>query len=162
MSWCPSWRKKLVYEKKLNKHVSEEVFTFPEVKPGSVIEYKYTTSGADLTDWYFQRSIPVKFSRYVIDFPTEFEVYCQPIGSLPVETKRETKSQHYVTRYTMKDIPALRDEPFISCETDYLQRLEPRLIAVNTPLRRINLVPSWPQVIKDLMEDEDFGVQLKK
>lgn len=62
----------------------------------------------------------------------------------------------------MRDIPALRDEPYISCEYDYLQRLEPRLIAVNTSLRRINLVPSWPQVIKELMEDEDFGVQLKK
>ena len=154
--------KKLVYDKKINKRVSEEVFTFPEVKPGSVIEYKYTTVGAGLEDWYFQRSIPVKFSRYVIDFPTEFEIHCQAIGGLPVEIKKETKNQHYVNRYTMKDIPALRDEPFISCETDYLQRLEPRLIAVNTPLRRINLVPTWPQVIRELMEDEDFGKQLKK
>lgn len=154
--------KKLVYDKKITNRLSEEVFTFPEVKAGSVIEYKYTTTDAGLDNWYFQRSIPVKYSRYTLDFPTEFEVHCQAIGSLPVETKRETRAQNYVHRYTMRDIPALRDEPFISSETDYLQRLEPQLIAVNTPLRRINLVPTWPQVIKDLMEDEDFGLQLKK
>ena len=154
--------KKLVYEKKIDKRLSEDIFTFPEVKPGSVIEYKYEMTGAGLDEWYFQKSIPVKLSRYVIDFPTEFEIHCQPICSLPVETKRETRAQHYVNRYTMRDIPALRDEPYISCEYDYLQRLEPRLIAVNTPMRRINLVPSWPQVIRSLMEDEDFGVQLKK
>lgn len=154
--------KKLIYEKKINKRISEDVFTFPEVKAGSVIEYKYTMSGADLDDWYFQRSIPVKLSRYIINFPTEFEVHCQPICSLPVETEKETRNQNYVIKYTMRDIPALRDEPYISCENDYLQRLEPRIIAVNTTSRRINLLRSWPEVIKDLMDDEDFGVQLKK
>ena len=154
--------KKLIYEKKIDKRTSEHVFTFPEVKPGSVVEYKYNVEDADLADWYFQRSIPVKLSRYIIDFPTDFEIYCEPICSLPVERKRETRSTNYQDRYTMKDIPALRDEPYISCENDYLQRLEPRLIAVNTQMRRINLVPTWPEVIKELMEDEDFGKQLKK
>ena len=33
--------KKLVYEKKLNKKYTEKVFTFPEAKVGSVIEYKF-------------------------------------------------------------------------------------------------------------------------
>lgn len=154
--------KKLMYEKKINNRLSEEVFTFPEVKPGSIVEYKYSLENADLEQWYFQKSIPVRLSRYTIDFPTEFEIHCQTIGSLPVETKRNTKGQHYVHTYTMRDVPALRDEPYISCESDYLQRLDPQLIAVNTLERRISLVRTWPQVIKQLMEDEDFGLQLKK
>lgn len=154
--------KKLIYNKKIDSRRSEEVFTFPEAKAGSVIEYKYTITGADLDDWYFQRSIPVKFSRYIITLPNEFEVYCQQVCSLPVELKNESRGIHNVKKYTMKDIPALRDEPFISCESDYLQRVEPRIIAVNTPMRRHSFVRSWPQVIKGLMEDEDFGMQLKK
>jgi Domain of Unknown Function with PDB structure (DUF3857)/Transglutaminase-like superfamily len=154
--------KKLVYDKKINKRLSEEVFTFPEVRAGSIIEYKYTITGADLDDWYFQRSIPVKLSRYTVDFAKEFEVYCTPVCSLPVESKKDIRNQNNVNIYTMRDIPALRDEPYISCENDYLQRLEPQIIAVNTNLRRINMVPTWPQVIRNLMEDEDFGLQLKK
>jgi hypothetical protein len=46
---------KLVYEKKINKKYSEKIFTFPDVKVGSIIEYKFRHSGVGLIDWYFQR-----------------------------------------------------------------------------------------------------------
>ena len=62
----------------------------------------------------------------------------------------------------MRNIPALRDEPYISCTQDYLQRIEPRIIAFNGPYGRESLLSTWPKVIKGLMEDEDFGLQLKK
>ena len=154
--------KKLVYEKKLNKRYSEIVFTFPEVKAGSVIEYKYTLTGAGLRNWYFQRSIPVKYSRYITEFPVEFEVRSQPMTSLPYNSERKSKANRNVQTFTMENIPALRDEPYISCEDDYLQRIESRLIAYNYPTRRVNFIYTWPEIIKDLMEDEDFGVQLRK
>src|SRR5207247_1115776 len=50
-----------------------------------------------------------------------------------------------------------------SSEDDYLQRLETKLIAINlSGYPRKSLVYTWPQVIRSLMEDEDFGLQLKK
>ena len=154
--------KKLIYEKKLNKRFSEMVFTFPEVKAGSVIEYKYKLVGAGLSNWYFQKSIPVKYSRYTTDIPEEYEVFSEPITSLPYEAKRDKKGTRNIRSFSMRNIPALRDEPYISCEDDYLQRIQSRLIAYNFPTRRVSFTRSWPQVIKDLMEDEDFGLQLKK
>jgi hypothetical protein len=154
--------KKLVYEKKLNKRYSEMIFTFPEAKAGSVIEYKYTITGAGLRNWYFQRSIPVRYSRYTTQFPVEFEVHSQPLATLPYTSERKGKANHNVQTFTMENIPALRDEPFITCEDDYLQRVESRLIAYNYPTRRVNLLYTWPEVIKELMDDEDFGVQLRK
>src|SRR5205814_8734511 len=66
--------KKLIYDKKINSRHSEQVFTFPEVKSGSIIEYKYSVEASGfrgLLDWYFQKSIPVKFSQYTINFPPE-------------------------------------------------------------------------------------------
>src|SRR6476469_2747070 len=45
--------KKLIYEKKLNKKYAEKVFTFPDVRVGSIIEYKYKHRGIGLVDWYF-------------------------------------------------------------------------------------------------------------
>ena len=47
--------KKQIFEKQINKRVAEKVFTFPEVKAGSIIEYKYKKIGAGMIDWYFQR-----------------------------------------------------------------------------------------------------------
>ena len=154
--------KKLIYEKKLNKRFSQMVFTFPEVKAGSVIEYKYTLIGAGLRNWYFQKSIPVKNSRYITDIPVEYEVHSRPMTTLPYESQKNSKGNREIQTFTMHNIPALRDEPYISCEDDYLQRVESRLIAYNYPTRRVSLVYSWPQIIRELMEDEDFGVQLKK
>ncbi len=157
--------KKLLYEKKINKRISEQVFTFPEVKAGSIIEYKYTVIGADLVglnDWYFQKSIPVKFSRYTVDFPDDFELISEPLCVLPVDAVQRKKGTRDIKIFTMKNIPALRDEPFITCEDDYLQRIQTRVIAVNLPMQRVNLTRSWPGIIKELMEDEDFGQQLKK
>jgi hypothetical protein len=82
---------------------------------------------------------------------------------LPYESKVESKGNRDIKMFSMNNIPALRDEPYITCDEDYLQRLEIRLLAINFPSQpRRSLIRSWPQVIKALMEDEDFGVQLKR
>ncbi|MBD0331425.1 MAG: DUF3857 domain-containing protein [Chitinophagaceae bacterium] len=157
--------KKLIYEKKLNKRVTEEVFTLPEVKAGSVIEYKYTIETAgfgSLKNWYFQKSIPVKFSRYIIDFPEIFEVQAIPKSIFPIQKDVKKKGDRDIQTFTMIDVPALRDEPYITTEDDYVQQLQPRIVAVNTPTQRYPLDRQWPTVVKLLMEDEDFGVQLRK
>jgi hypothetical protein len=155
--------KKVIFDKKLNKRYSETAFSFPEVKVGSVIEYKYRIEGAFGRRWYFQQSIPVIKSRYIINFPDEVEMSVIPNCFLPYTSTTERKSGREVKVYTMENIPALRDEAYISCDEDYLQSLEPRVLAVNPFGRpRQSLVRSWPGIIKQLMEDEDFGVQLKK
>ncbi len=155
--------KKSFFDKKINKRISERVFTFPEVKVGSIIEYKYIRTGAGLVTWYFQRSIPVKFSRYTTDFPSEVELASIPNCVLPYDTKRDTRSTRHIITHTMTEVPALRDEPFISNEDDYLQRIETRLQAVtNTMGVRTSFTRTWPGIIKQLMEDEDFGIQLKR
>jgi hypothetical protein len=155
--------KKLIYEKPVNKRYTEQVFTFPEVKAGSIIEYKYTHTNIGLSNWYFQRSIPVKYSRYRVDFPEEIEFVSTPMCVLPVQQKSESKSRRNIKTLTMSNVPALRDEPYISCEDDYLQRIETRLIAINpASAPRRSMLATWPQVIRFLIEDEDFGVQMKK
>lgn len=156
--------KSLIYDKKIDKYYHEQVFTFPEVKAGSIIEYKWKQawSGISLEEWYFQRDVPVKYSRYRVDFPNEIELYSTPFCVLPFEQKKEGKGTRTIQTYIMKNIPALRDEPYISCDKDYLQRVEFRPMALNLPTRRENLVKTWPQEIKKLMEDEDFGIQLKR
>ena len=156
--------KKLIFDKTIDKFHSDQVFTFPEVKAGSIIEYKWTQawSGISLENWYFQRDVPVKYSRYRVDFPNEIEVYSTPLCVLPYESKKDDKSLRAIQVYSMKNIPALRDEPYISCDKDYLQRIEFRFLALNTPTRRESLIKTWPERIKTLMEDEDFGVQLKR
>lgn len=154
--------KKLVYEKKLNKKVSEKVFTFPGVKVGSIIEYKYKHTGLGLIDWYFQKSIPVKYSRYTVDFPQEIEVHTTPHCSGKYEYRRENSTTRVAHTYIMRNVPGFRDEPFIINEDYYRDRLETKVIAFPVNGVRRSQIVNWIQCIRYLMEDEDFGVQIKK
>ncbi len=154
--------KKLIYEKKLNKKYTEKVFTFPEVKVGSIIEYKFKHVRIGLIDWYFQRSIPVKFSRFTLDFPDEIDVSTTPFCSRKYEEKNESKHGRVTQSYTMIDEPGFRDEPFIINEDFYRDRLETKMVAYSVGGRRESRVVNWLRVIRYLMEDEDFGVQIKK
>jgi len=154
--------KSLIYDKKLNKKQKERVFTFPEVKVGSIIEYKYKKTGIGLIDWYFQESIPVKFSHFKLDFPQEVIVSVHPVCSRSYEEKNQTTASRYTKDYVMKNIPAFRDEQYIINEDFYKDRLETKVVALDISGRRENLAVDWIKVIEYLMQDEDFGVQLKK
>ena len=154
--------KKLTYEKKINKKYSEKVFTFPEVKVGSIIEYRFKHQGIGLIDWYFQRSIPVRYSHFVIDFPSEIEVNVIPNCSREYNQTNDEKSTRTVRTYSMSEVPGLKDEPFMLNKDFYMDHLETKVIALTVNGRRVSFVTNWIQVIKDLMQDEDFGIQLKR
>ena len=155
--------KKLIYNKEINKRFSETVFTLPDVKAGSIIEYKYTISGSDDGRWYFQQEYPVQLSKYTLNFPNELEMTLMPSCTLPYTRDVERRSGRDVQVISMRNVPGLRNEPYISCREDFLQRADARIIAINpigSPRR--SLVRSWQGIIRNLIEDDDFGVQLKK
>lgn len=157
--------KKAIYFKQINKRLGEKIFSFPEVKTGSIIEYVYKEDGTMSTgfrDWTFQKSIPVKYSRYSMSFPEELEIMFQPHCSLSFN-RVDTNDHHFNTHiFSMENIPALRDEPFITSEGDYLERIESTPVAFNSSHGRINLLKTWPRIVMNLMTDPDFGMQLTK
>lgn len=62
---------------KKNKFWSVEKITMPNVKEGSIIEYKYTIKSpytSSLPDWEFQKEIPVVYSEFTAGIP-EYYVY---------------------------------------------------------------------------------------
>ena len=158
--------KKTIVDKEVNKKIWEKIFTFPEVRTGSVIEYTYVVDGpvtSGLRNWNFQTSIPVKFSRYKVDFPQNIEIACQPHCTLPVDVRSSTYQQDDIKIFTMTNVPALRNEPYMTCEDDYRQRVESDVIAVTSSNgRRMSLNETWPEIINRLVNDEDFGQQLTK
>ncbi|MHA4842743.1 DUF3857 domain-containing protein [Flavitalea antarctica] len=154
--------KTAIYDKAINARNSHQIFTFPNVKAGSIIEYKYALRGRWPKHWYFQRDIPAMLARYTIEAPVELDVISQQFGSYQVETEHTLRGNNNIHTYSVRNLPAFRDEPFITVDDDYLQRLETSIIAVTVNGIRHDLLKTWPKVIKELMEDEDFGVQLKK
>ena len=100
----------IIFDRRIDKKRSEIAFAFPDVKPGSIIEYKYTvfSEGFSLPSWDFQESIPVRYSRCEVEIPKGIEFIADPAYSMPVENKFEEFSQTYSKTHIMRNVPACR------------------------------------------------------
>jgi hypothetical protein len=66
-----------LFDEEVNKYWGQKKITMPNIKVGSVIEYKYLIKSvryAELTEWSFQSNIPVNFSEFITHIP-EYFVY---------------------------------------------------------------------------------------
>jgi len=65
------------FEEKIDRYWNKKKITMPNVREGSIIEYRYTIRSKDvgsLRDFYFQANIPVNYARYITYIP-DFVVY---------------------------------------------------------------------------------------
>ncbi len=68
-------RNKDFIDEEVSKNWKKLKFTFPNIKPGSVIEYTYTYASPhidDFPEWFFQEEIPVNHSVYELVIPGYF------------------------------------------------------------------------------------------
>ncbi len=79
------------FKENINKFWSRKKITMPNVKEGSIIEYKYSIKTPYLStfpEWSFQQSIPVNYSEYETVIPEYYVYNVYRKGSLqPIEIK---------------------------------------------------------------------------
>jgi Transglutaminase-like superfamily. len=166
--------KEHIFEEKTSEYVYRTKFAFQSVKPGSVIEYKYELTSPnywDLKDYYFQRSIPVKYSRYNLQIPEYFHFSKESRG-LPISLTETQTNQTIninqrpltftsnVYNFVAKNLPALKSEDFIWSMKDYLTRVTFELhsfIIVGTVHETFST--TWDKVDEQLLENSSFGRQ---
>lgn len=155
-----------IYRQKINDRFSVVRIPMPDVQPGSIIEYKYTTTKkyySYLDDWYFQGELPVMHSRFsLVVMPNyEFAYRVRKSDLLPIEIKQEKNSGRIY--FGMDSIAGLRDEPYMDAEKDYLQHVEFQLSGYQgtfggTTKTRTN----WEELTRELLTHQSFGLQLNK
>lgn len=179
--------KKGVFKDKLDRNRVLRKFTFPDVKEGSIIEYEYIVKSDflfNLQPWTFQGSYPRLWSEYNVRIP-RFISYVTLMQGYLAPHIRESKdgtdyfsisasngasaSEHYkwtdgVTsfRWVMKDVPVLKEESFTSSLDNHISKIEFQLSEYKDPLTYRNVMGTWPQLTKRLMEAEYFGGDLSK
>ncbi len=171
-------KKSSVYSRRIDAYHSAMIIAFPEVKVGSIIEYTYSiereTMG-NLRNWYFQGSTPVRYSEYQLKVPQIFRFSVQPSVVDPIEDKQQVldelisanegvvQTRSLKSNYIMRNLPGIKDEPFMGSARDYMQRLEFNLTQIYySDDRVVDISLKWSNVIKDLYKNEDFGLQLEK
>lgn len=169
-------KKSAIYSKKIDGSFSAIIIVFPKVKVGSVIEYSYTIERETihLSDWFFQGKIPVRHSEYQLKIPQFFRFSLQASTIDPVEDKQQILTERISldegvveakvlkSNYIMRNISAIKYEPFMGTPKDYMQRLEFQLTQIDYGTSSVDISTKWSDVIRDLNKNENFGVQLNK
>jgi transglutaminase-like putative cysteine protease len=176
------------FEEKRTAKLTVYKFTLPNVQEGAVIEYAYTVTSTffnNFQDWTFQAEIPIRWSEYRTSIPQVYHYKALYRGYLPFAVNEmgvsavsmlldshvgdvrtgSTQNLSLSTeqhRWVMRNVPAFREEPYLTTAADYLARLTFELAGIQMPDEEYrDLTDSWTKKNKVLLEDEFFGQALK-
>ncbi|MNX45972.1 hypothetical protein D3C86_765010 [compost metagenome] len=171
------------FKKKINKYWNEKTITLPNVKVGSIIEYKYvlkTENIVKLPDFEFQYEIPVDYFEYKTEIP-EFYVYKTIlIGKTPItsDAKIAAGSQSFENEHNQtstlyfkqvnslfsgKDISPLILEPYVNNIENYKGSIQYELERIRYPDQPVkDYSLTWEGVASTIFKDENFGKELNQ
>ena len=170
-------KKDAIFQERENKYWESIRVSLPSIKAGSVIDLRYTIHSPffwNLRTWTFQYSIPVKWSQYEVVYPEYFNYNHSWMGYHTLNSKDQTTNNQNINstisylenvyHYTCKDVPAIKEEPFMTTIENYTTKIKFELS--NTNFTKIggqykNYTTSWNDIINELMDDPDFGGQIK-
>lgn len=147
---------KLVYEEHIDRRKDEVVFSMPNVKAGSVIEYRYLLEkefSHNFPEWEFQSNIPTRYSKLavIIDPALKFSVYTRKNQPFAVDTP--SLMGH---TWALANVSATKDEAFMRSDADVLQKLTFIINQVKFAGKLTEVNGSWPALGKEIAEDKDF------
>ncbi|TGD83039.1 DUF3857 domain-containing protein [Hymenobacter wooponensis] len=173
-----------IAKEKLDKNHVQFSFTMPDVREGSIVEFTYSVTSDfifNLQDWQFEHEIPVRWSEYRANIPQFYSYKTVTRGYLPFAVQ-ESLTVPYSTSYTsageglapgvnsqiaglalqlrwvLKDVPAFREEPFMTTDHDYLRSVHFELAGTNFSGNDYHDVTGkWDALWKLLQQDEEFG-----
>jgi hypothetical protein len=151
------------FSEDVNKFWKRKKIIMPDVKEGSIIEYKYVIKSPFINvfpTWEFQEGIPVNYSEYTTKIPEYYEynpnfrgyyaprVTTKSLNSSFNYTSKErsgwgtTKTtfennkieyQEKETTYILEKLPALKDESYVSNIENYTASIEHELAMTKYP-----------------------------
>lgn len=169
--------------------VNTSKFTFPAIKEGSIIEYSYQVTSPGMhyiRPWYYQGNYPRLWSEYEVTIPVLFDFVFVKQGYHPyaIDTAKVSFGSLYITdpgtagqasqTYTwsgntvnsiwaMKNVPALKKEPYTTTIGNHIAKIEFQLSAVHYPDQPVKrILNSWQEAASSRLKDEDFGLGLSE
>lgn len=136
-------------------------FVLPNVKEGSVIEYKtklVTPFISNLNSWNFQLEIPVLYSYYKFRAPSEL-IYQHFIKGYE-DVKIKNNIEYY--EYSLENVKPIKDESYVNNINNYRSSLRLELSAFQPKNGIIkSYSTTWESLIKTIY-DGNFGTELNR
>jgi hypothetical protein len=149
--------KKSIYTQKMDKQHKAYIFTMPNVKAGSVIElkYRYITTPRNYPNWLFQGKLPVRYSELDASILDKYRYNVirkttqNFITDVDVISENKFNSRHL---WAMANIPSFRVETYMNSLENNLQGIY---------FKKAGFFTTWKTIKNEMLEDSDFGAQLK-
>jgi len=168
---------KNIFEEKINENVRVKKIALADVREGSVIEFSYkilTPYYFHMREWQFQRKIPVVYSRLKYRAIPYYE-YSYLLKGAQKMDEFKSRARNTDIRFGnllyremeydfgMKDMPAFKDEEYITSEKDYMVHLNFQLSKYHSPRGGAReIITTWPAMCDDFLKDDRFGKYINK
>lgn len=180
--------KNAIFKEKYNRDYIVLKFTLPDIKEGSIIEYRYTIKSpfynSDIRSWRFQREYPVLWSEYKVTIPPIYNYVTIKQGFIPytIDSSWRTFKRYSIidpgdagsssTAYNLsgdakcgwwalKDVPPFRDEKYMSSSKNYISKIKFQLNSIRySDTHIVQVMKDWFSTAEDLLKDPDFGEPL--
>lgn len=163
--------KKDFFKEKAEENLGVINFAFPNVKPGSVIEFRYTKTEKNIWNidpWIAQDVIPTAYASTTIITPGYLRIKEKIYGSDTIIQKKEQLTKGASPRdkkiFFKENIKSFRAEPFMSSFKDNLLRAVFLLVPVGNFLIEASMSPRvvWTETGFRFFESPNYGEQIKK
>lgn len=167
-----------IYKEAMNEYWDMKKFAMPQIKEGSVIEYRYTVYSPfynHLRDWEFQSDTPTLYSEYKVNMIPFFSYRYRLQGTTKVDHFKSYEKGGLERRFSgisfndmvyefgLHKIPSFKDESFISSRNDYVKKIDFQMAEINYPSGyKKQYMESWPALANELLDNSSFGKYLKK
>lgn len=170
-----------------DRNTTLKKFTMPGLQEGCIVEVEYKIKSdfmRYLRPWSFQGEYPVLWSEYEVGMPGFFSYIFLSQGYQPfyLNTKKDKQENYSVTinssggtsrqvnfsagvtwhRWVMKNVPALKQEPFTSTLSNHISKIEFQLSEIREPLEPQSVMGTWKELNDELLNDPAFGLFLQE
>lgn len=154
-----------IFKTKEGKDWTVIKFTLPNIKEGSVIEYRYSISSPYLgiTDWFFQSDIPKIKSEYDVSILGNYKYNIRIVGFLELDKNKPSIDENCVYingfgngacsvySFGMHHIPAFKEEDYMLSKKNYISKLSFDLKSRMSYDGKVkNFTTTWKQADKTL------------
>jgi hypothetical protein len=126
--------KKQIFKDKADDKIKKIKFTFPNVTPGCVVEYRYEKTEKNslhLEPWFFQDFIPTLYLKFKLIIPSVIKMDHRLVGMDSIEqTNKFLRAYNnysfssYEKTYALRNIYGFKPEPMMTSIADNLKRVE--------------------------------------
>lgn len=186
--------KSSIFDEKTSKFYNQKKFAMPAVKKGCVMEIRYKLISPyyfNINEFYFQKSIPIKYTEFDIAVPEYFNYNYNIKGLAEIKVEKNVSSDRFnytyikkrqiigmsererVTqtvdflvnerKYNANNVPSIKSEPYVYTMNNFRGALKMELLFTKFPNSNIKYyTKTWNDIAELLDNSDNFGKELNR